>query len=166
MEERWRRLEDFPEYAISNYGDVCNIRRDRLLRQSLNNRGIPMVGLTPPQGRQVMRSVSLLVIKTFDPEPDLPSHFSSVINLDGIRENCRLDNLMWRPLNFTRAYHEQFEFEWFHRTNVELLNLSTNEEFLGYKQACVTYGIKAVGIIMSHSNDERVFPTSHRYRIL
>lgn len=166
MEERWERLEEFPDYAISTYGDVCNIKRDRPIRKSTNQRGISVVGLTPPGGRQTMRSVSLLVIKTFDPEPDLPRHFTSVINVDGVRDNSRLDNLMWRPLNFARVYHDQFNFPWFHNSTLEFLNLTTREHFVGYKEPCITYGIKATGIIMSTTNDERVFPTNHKYRLL
>lgn len=166
MLERWERLEEFPDYAISNYGDVCNIRRDRLLSQSVNQQGIVSVGLVPPQGRQTMRSVALLVIKTFDDDPRRPDHFNSVIHVDAAKDNCRLDNLMWRPRHFARGYHEQFNWEWFHESEEEIVNLTTKEHFVGYKDPCMTYGIKATGIILSSTNDEYVFPSGHRYRRL
>jgi hypothetical protein len=163
MRESWLRLEEFPDYGVSNFGEIANLKRDRIIRPFVTQQG--NLGVTLRRNRErYSRSVSHLVAETF--LPDHPSHYNSPLHLNADKLNCQLNNLVWRPRNFTGRYYEQFEWEWFHESAVPLLNLTTREEFEGYKEPCVNYGIRAVEIIMSDSNDSKVFPTWHKYRLL
>lgn len=163
MEESWLRLEEFPDYGVSNFGEVANLKTDRIIRPFVNQQGILGVTLRRDKER-FSRSVPLLVTNSF--LPDHPSHYNSPLHLDADYSNCRLDNLVWRPRMFTGRYYEQFEWVWFHHSDDELLNRTTGEVFQGYKQPCIEYGIRAVEIVMSHTNDREVFPTWHKYKRL
>jgi NUMOD4 motif/HNH endonuclease len=48
--EYWAEIEDFPNYQISNYGQVQNIRTGRYLRLSKNNSGYLSVTLYNEKG--------------------------------------------------------------------------------------------------------------------
>ncbi len=164
MQERWLRLEEFPNYAVSDQGRVCNIKYDRLLRTSLNQRGILQVGITPPGRRQTMKSVSLLVADAFMPDHD--ENFNCPINLDGRRDNCALTNLTWRPRWFAQKYHAQFQYPIFHEMEVELEVKETGERFDNLKDPCVQKGLRFQDIRLSYMTDRPTFPTWEHWRRL
>lgn len=163
MREQWLRLDEFPDYGVSNLGEVANLKRDRLVRPFVNQQGILAVAIYRER-RRISRSVPLLVANAFIPEH--PIYYNSPLHLDADKMNCRLENLVWRPRNFTGRYYEQFDWDWFHDSRREILNISTGEVFEGYKDPCVYYGIRALEIITSSTNDSKVFPTWHKYKTL
>lgn len=103
----WARIEEFPDYSVSNTGKIRNDRTDRIMALQRNQRGALYVGLVR-DCMQSKRSVALLVAEAFM-EPPEPTTFNTVIHLDGNFENCHVDNLMWRPRWFAVKYHRQFK---------------------------------------------------------
>lgn len=165
MTERWTRLEEFPDYSVSTYGQVASDRRDIILRQTLNLQGIPMVNLKR-DGRPTTRSVPLLVASAFIPNPD-PARFNSPIQLNGHRIDSHVDNLMWRPRWFAIKYHNQFHIEDFYYVpQAEILLLETDEVFKGFVDPSTKYGLHYRDIMFSYMNRHRVFPTNQQFRLI
>lgn len=46
MKEEWVEIEGYPNYAVSNYGNVLNIQRDRILTPRPNDEGHLRVSLS------------------------------------------------------------------------------------------------------------------------
>lgn len=135
-DDEWRDIEDFPGWAVSRSGNILNDATNRVLRVRTNQQGIVMVGLWR-EGKQHMRSVPLIVAKAFLEPPANPS-YNSIIHLDGNKENCAADNLMWRPRWYAIRYHQMFDKEPY-RVSVYLTD--TDETFETLRDACVKYGL-------------------------
>lgn len=104
--EEWVRLDEFPEYKVSDLGDIKNERSGRLVAKSLTKQGGVKVGLYH-DNKQHTRSVAVLVAKAFVPGYD-ESVFTTPIHLDADQRNCEASNLAWRPRWFAYRYHQQF----------------------------------------------------------
>lgn len=163
MTERWLRIYDFPEYAISTLGRVRNENTDRILALTINQQGIMQVGLTRDY-KQFKRSVALLVAKHFLPPPN-PTSFDTPIHLDGDRANCEVENLVWRPRWFAIKYHQQFEngergFE------VPIEDVATGEKFETSWDAATKFGLIDKEILVATLNRTYVWPTYQRFRVI
>lgn len=163
MRERWVRLDEFPTYAVSDFGRVANVRRDMLLTPTQNAQGISKIGLVK-NGRTTSRSVALLVAEAFVLKP--VAFFNSPINLDGDRMNCHALNLLWRPRWYAVQYHGQFDRAEFHNSKVPIENLTEKEQFLGWRDPSIKYGLRYIDIILSCANGVSTPITSQRYRWL
>lgn len=104
--EEFRDIDEFPEYGVSNLGNVVSDYTGRILRPSSNQLGIYSVGISKDHV-QYRRSVAVLVANAFLPKPASP-HFDTPIHRDGDKSNCRADNLIYRPRWFAVKYHQQF----------------------------------------------------------
>lgn len=164
--ERWQRIPGFEKYAVSDLGQVCNLRRDSLVAPSINRQGIAKVTLFDSDGQATSRSLAPLVAEAFlAPVGPL---FDTPIQLDGNRRNCRADNLMWRPRWFAVKYHRQFYVERFRFGHRTFMEVESREIFEDYVKPCTTYGLLHTSIILSYLNrgEERVFPTHQRFRLV
>jgi hypothetical protein len=143
MEERWARLSDYPTYAVSTRGQISNIKRDTLVRPKLNQQGIPNVSLYE-DGHRFTKAVGLLVAQTFIPR--VYDYFNSPLNLDGVKTNCEVDNLLWRPRGYVRKYLSQVAEPYFHEAAIPTRELSSGEEYETYKQASIANGLRYTDI--------------------
>lgn len=106
MEEIWQVIPDFPNYEVSNFGQVAHIEGDYYIRPSTVNRtGALKVGLVK-NNKQYTRGLSKLVAEAFVPGQD--DIFDTPIQLDNDYYNCRADNLAWRPRWFAHRYRKQY----------------------------------------------------------
>jgi hypothetical protein len=132
----WRRIDEFPDYIINEYGDVMNERRQKQLTPRMNHQDFAMLGLVR-DGVQYTRALTSLVATAYlDPPPY--RHYDSVINLNGDRADCRAINLMWRPRWYATRYRQMF--------NEEPLRLSVfvpdiDRAFYSLREFCTTYGV-------------------------
>lgn len=163
MKERWHELEEFPDYAVSDLGDVVNIKTGMPRRTSLNQQGIVKISLY--QGRELItRSVAVMIAEAFcDGQTEF---FNTPIHLDGDRENCRADNLMWRPRWFAVQYHRQFESEEFHKMNVHIEELTTGKEYFSAKEACMDLGLYYNDVYRSYVHSTQIPLTRHEFRMV
>lgn len=162
--EVWRTIEAFPNYAISNHGQVVSRVTDVIKQQSINQQGIPSVLLMRDQ-KQWRRSVAVLVAEEFlVPYPS--PHFRTPINLDGDRTNNYFENLMWRPRWFAIAYHQQFHPPFKRGYNKPIEDIITGEQFETSWEAAVKYGLIDANILESMMNNTYVFPTRQFFRLI
>jgi hypothetical protein len=95
-EEIWRRIEEFPDYLISNYGQVVHVDRPNTPRSvAINHQGFPSLVLFKKEhpGSRYLRQVNKLVATTFVPQT--VAKLNSVWHKDGDFLNCHADNLKW-----------------------------------------------------------------------
>ncbi len=163
MDEKWLRLEEFPNYAVSNHGQFANIKRETLVRPSINNRGILKVGLVRDRV-QVTRSAAVLVAEAFMPDHEIL--FDTPVNLDGVRTNCRLDNLLWLPRNRAQKYHRQFQYPMFRESTLPIQDEETGEVYEGFAPPCTTFGMHFMDVQRSYLNRLPTFPTGQVFRLL
>lgn len=164
LEEKWEEIREFPQFAVSNYGEILNLKTKRYRRVMSNAQGVAMITVAA-SGRIWTRGLALLVAGAFLPNPE-ELIFRTPINLDGDRMNCRVDNLLWRPRWFSVKYHRQFFQSEFHHANPRLELLDTGEEFIGVKEPAIKYGLHYVDIFNSAWNETPVFPTRQTFRLL
>lgn len=95
-DEIWKTIEEFPNYAISNKGEVINKKTKRILKQS-NVGGYLKVSLFDNE-KKTIKSIHKLLANTFISNPD---NLPIVDHIDNDTMNNSLENLRWasRSLN-------------------------------------------------------------------
>lgn len=152
MSTRWHELEEFPDYAVSSLGEVFNIKTGMPRKLSINQHGIVKVSMYKNRRELITRSVAVMVADAFvEGRTDL---FNTPIHLDGDRENCRADNLMWRPRWFAVQYHRQFESDVFHKMNVHIVDVDTGKEYYSVKEVCMDLGLYYNDVYRSYIHEE------------
>lgn len=154
--EQWHTIPHFPRYNVSSLGRIENTDTGRDMRLTVNQRGILYVGLMK-DGTQYKRSVALLVASAF---LHIPIHesFDSVIHLDGNKQNCKAENLMWRPHHFSINYQRQFRDEQPAYTG-QLFCPETEETFPSSREMSRRYGLLERDILAAVVNGWMIYPT-------
>lgn len=163
MNEQWAAIYEFPEYSVSNFGNVRSNKSGRLMSVSPNQYGVVQVGLMK-NGVQYHRSVPLLVAKAF--LPIKPGPFDTPINLDGDRQNNHIDNLVWRPRWFAIKYNRQFRFPYRDRINKPIVDKKTGDVSLNSIDCASKYGLLEEEIVISILTRTYVWPTYQEFGIL
>ena len=161
--EQWSPIHEFPGYAVSNLGRVCNEEVGRMMTFLKNQHGNIHVGLTKNK-RQYKRSVALLVANAFL-EPPPSSSFDTPIHLDGNRLNNEAINLMWRPRWFAVKYLQQFE-NGKRGFRVPIQEVKTGEKFANSWEAATKYGLLDREIATATLNRTYVWPTFQEFRTI
>ena len=104
MIQEWKVIQDFPNYEVSNLGQVRNIVTGRILKPYVNlggGKGYYKVRLTsePYQTKQFF--VHRLVAEAFIPNPN---KFPQVNHKDETKDNNRADNLEWCTSKYNNNY--------------------------------------------------------------
>lgn len=163
MEEDWKSVHEFPRYSVSTLGRVRNDNNNRIMAQTLNQQGIPMVGFSSC-GDYHKRSVAVLVASAFLPRPFGP--YDTPINLDGDRTNNAVENLMWRPRWFAICFHKQFRKRYHSPINRPIIEMKTKEVSGNSLEACIKYGLLEQDLVLSIINRTVVWPTYQEFRVL
>ncbi len=88
--EEWKVIEDFPNYAVSNFGRVKNIKKSKINKPEDDDVGYFSIHLSNPPHRSKRVRVHRLVLKAFYgscPEGKESNH------KDGNKKNNNSDNL-------------------------------------------------------------------------
>lgn len=164
--EVWSEISEFPEYRISNMGNVLNSNGDPI-KPTCKPEGLLMVGLMAyDAGRdkrvQYKRSLPLLVARAFLPPPVKDSHDTPII-LNGDRNDNRAANMAWRPRWFAREYMAQFKDN--HITYPHPIeNVETFEVYESSMAASIANGLIDRSLILSMHVNTYVFPTNQIFR--
>jgi hypothetical protein len=131
---------------------------------SLNNRGIPTVGLYDGP-KQYRRSVPVLVAEAWITN-EYGDHFDTPIHLNGDRLDCHVDNLVWRPRWFAIEFHktiveDQFP-NWSPDYSIELVD--THEIFAKPLPCAMKYGLLQMDILIGLLDQRPVFPGGLEFR--
>lgn len=165
MEELWDFIEDCPAYLISNLGRVKNYDKGTVLSAGRNNYGDVRVQLRNFEGRRIQKTVRVLVANAF--VAGRTEIFDTVIQLDGNKENCRADNLAWRPEWFAWKFVTQFKSH--HPLNyrtVPIRNIVTGAVYSNTIECVQTEGVLCVDVWFSIFNGNKVFPDGGIYESL
>ena len=181
----WGHIPDFPDYMVSDQGEVHNVRTNRYLQKSRSTGGALTVNLYK-NGRGYQKSVKSLVAETFVPHPppfeEVPNSFgwpvvhssrysqaeltpTTPIQLDGDETNVRADNLVWRTRSFAWNYKRQFlDISDVHLNGPELMDEDTHEVYACVYDAAVINGLLFKDIWRCLNGViERVHPTQQRF---
>lgn len=89
--EIYKVISDYPNYEISNLGNVRNIKTGRVLRSCMGKGGYSMVWLWNGNGKE-MFYVHRLVANAFILNPEIKP---CVNHIDGCKSNNYVSNLEW-----------------------------------------------------------------------
>lgn len=89
--EEWKKIDNFPNYEISNFGNVRNIKRNKEISAIYDKNGYKKVHLFN-NGKDKMLFVHRLVAKAFIPNPE---NKPTVNHIDGNTSNSNINNLEW-----------------------------------------------------------------------
>ena len=115
MEEKWKVIENYPNYQISNYGRVKSLKyysnvhkkyydRELMLKEKTNKSGYKYVSLgCGKRGKKKAFSIHRLVAQAFISNPN---SYKEVNHIDGNKNNNCVENLEWctRKENILHAY--------------------------------------------------------------
>lgn len=163
MIERWKMIESFPEYSVSDHGRIRTDKTGRILALNENQFGVVQVGLMS-DGVQFHRSVPLLVAKAFIPQDKVP--FDTPINLDGDRHNNHVDNLVWRPRWFAIKYNRQFRLPYENPITARIIDLKTREVCENSFECAIRYGLLEQDLVLAILNRTYVWPTYQEFGLL
>jgi len=93
--EEWRYVVNYPEYSVSNLGNIrrTGATRGRPLTLRADDEGVIYVTPKPDaKDRRWFRLDRIVAMSFLEP----PSRMNTpVIHIDGDLKNCRADNLRW-----------------------------------------------------------------------
>lgn len=161
MLTKWMDVPDFPDYAVSNYGEVYNEKTGKILKQSPNQIGILTVGLIR-NGTLSRRSVATLVAMAFHERPR--SDFNTVIHLDGKKDNCRADNLMWRTRPFAVRYHQDIVQDLYPHQNKMIEVVELGQVFSHIMTVARKFGLIPSHIYQGILSGSKVWPVDLTFR--
>lgn len=168
IQEEWKRIWEFPQYSISNYGRVRHEHTGRIMANSRTTHGHIKISLLDRATRvRYTRSVALLVAQNFIEVPDLLS--DAVIELDGDLSNVVAWNLAWRPKWFAWKYMHQLKCQQpmeFH--NLRVQNVTHGFVYRSIVEAGMSEGLLFDDIWRSVCTPEgvRIYPHRCTYRVI
>lgn len=127
MEILWKEIKEYPNYKISNFGDIFSKKLNRNLRlEPRKEDGYVRVMLYNEFGSKRFY-LHTLVAETFVPNPN---NLPEVDHIDCKRENNQSDNLKWatREENMDRCFGLMH-----HRCNpvkIKAINIITKDEIV------------------------------------
>lgn len=103
QDERWGPIRGFPNYKISDYGRVKNIKTDRILKTSINDKGYEVVCLSRG-GKQFIKKIHIMVAEAF-----VEKYYDDleVTHIDFDLTHNHYSNLEWRRRRDIRRRHRR-----------------------------------------------------------
>lgn len=89
--ERWKIINDFPNYLVSDLGNIKTRKTNKLRKSSVGKRGYIVISLRK-DNKTYLRTLHRLVAQAFIPNPD---NLLEINHKDGNKVNNELVNLEW-----------------------------------------------------------------------
>ncbi len=173
IREVWKSIPGFPNYNISNLGNVYNIREQKIMRTSVNNFGHVKISLqtfvTDEEGNVIKerftRSVATMVAEAFVEAPNWMC--DRVIILDGEFSNVIAINLAWRPRWYAWQYTRQLKVpQPVHYHNLAVHNITTDYYYNNIIEAGMLEGLLFEDIWRSTYTGVNLFPHGFVFEIV
>ena len=109
LKETWKVIKGFPNYEVSTFGNVRNVKTGKMLKQNKRPNGYLAVHLYNNGKKQIL-SVHVIVAKTFlpgtgkNPDGSIMVGHHEVNHRDENKQNNNLLNLEWTDRNYNLAY--------------------------------------------------------------
>lgn len=156
MKEKWKEIPDFPNYSVSNLGNVLNDGTGKIVWPSLTQQGAVKVNLNDGN-RQRTRSVKVLVAEAFVAGKE--ELMDTPIHLDGDQQNNVAINLAWRPRWFAWQYTRQFVVMSDVHNRGPIFDVKTKQRYSTIFEAAVIHGLLIKDIWRSIHFKKAIFPT-------
>lgn len=88
----WKKIEEFPKYEASNFGQIRNRTTKNLIKPRLAGQGKYFAVALRKEGKTYQRYIHRLVAQVFIPNPN---NKYSVNHIDGNRYENKITNLEW-----------------------------------------------------------------------
>ena len=93
MEEEYKIIDGFSNYAISNFGNVINIKTGRILKQCLNTNRYKYVSISGDKNsKKFSKQIHRLIAEHFIPNPN---NKDNIDHIDNNKQNNYIKNLRW-----------------------------------------------------------------------
>lgn len=163
--EVWRTIPEFPNYEISNLGNVYNSKQRMMMRISFNNHGHSKITLTDDARYRHTRSVAQLVADAFVEPPNFLC--DQLVVLDGDLTNVVFTNLAWRPRWFAWKYSRQLKVpQPAHYHNLAVENVVTGVTYRNIIEAGITEGLLFDDIWKSTYSGMQVYPHGSVFEVI
>lgn len=158
MEVQWRTISDFPNYEISNRGEVRNIKtkRDKALRKDKD--GYLTVALWKDNKEKNVKVHRLVAYHFVD------GYFEGAVvnHKDEIRDNNTYTNLEWCDVQYNNTYNDK------HRKRTRAVNMYDKDgrfirEFESLQDVALHFN-KRVGNLCSHLKGRQKTYAGHIFR--
>ena len=108
MQGKWKAIKNFPEYLVSDMGEIFSLKRMQVLKPYVNHKGYLKVALIDDYGINHKKRVNRLVAETFIPNPlELPEVNHK--NLD--KQDNRASNLEWVTGKQNREHYQRMKLQ-------------------------------------------------------
>ena len=161
MYEEWAVIREFPAYLVSTRGRI--MRKDTRNERTLSRTQYGDIRISfKVDGVVYNRSVKMLVAETWIPRPN--ELFDSVIILDNVKDNLRIENLAWRPNWFAWKYARQFNANRvMGYSSRPVMNVETGVPYESIIDAAIANGELFVDILRSIHGAGHIFPHRNEY---
>lgn len=164
-EVEWRTINEFPDYEVSNKGDIYNSKQRMMMRISYTNFGNAKITLADQNGNRRTRSVTQLVGDAF--VRPMNGLCDSLIVLDGDFSNMAAENLAWRPRWFAWKYTHQLKTpQPNHYRNLPVLDTKHDVEYDSIIVAGMTEGLLFDDIWRSTHTGAAIYPTGSVFEVV
>ena len=154
----WKSIPEFPDYSVSDQGEVRSDRYNRIRNTSMTAGGAAKVTLFKGD-KPYTRSLALLVTQAHVWNDYDPEFFNTPIHLNNDLMDNRSMNLAWRPRWFALKYQKQYYTEEFRFATTSVIDLETALCYHNLHEPCQEFGLLYVDILRSCSGGGVVFPT-------
>ena len=153
--KEWKIIQDFPNYMVSNYGEVKNIKTNLVLKPYVTKRKYVYVNLRK-ENKSYNVQVHRLVAKAFIPNLQIKP---CVNHIDYNPSNNKVDNLEWvthsenckhSSKNISKSHKGKIHSKT-HNLNVRkaMLNLKNKEHYIYKNNKYFVFKIRINGIYLN-----------------